>query len=62
MSNVIVQKEIKVEKCEACNQDGRVIVTGLDGGQYSPFCPCSFGEWKKSHSELGDMFYTNRRG
>ncbi len=62
MRDVIVQEEIKMEKCSACDEFGRIVVTGLDDGQYSPFCPCPFGERQRDHDEHGDMFNTGRRG
>jgi hypothetical protein len=61
MNKVIVQKEIKVQKCDNCDEYGR-IKTPRGAGYYYPFCSCPFGVYKKQQEKNGDMFYQARHG
>jgi hypothetical protein len=57
---VVVQHEIQLEKCEKCDEYGRIEKVDGSGTAYYPFCGCEFGAWKKRNESAGDMFYQAR--
>ncbi len=66
MEKAVVQKEIKVLKCEKCDEFGHIEKLNYPDkpelGSYYPWCSCEFGEWQKAHSEHRDMFCMARQG
>ena len=61
-SKQIVQKEIRVYKCNRCDEYGHVEAKDRHGGIYHPYCVCEYGEWQRDHEEKYDMFAAARRG
>ena len=66
VKKVIVQREIKVKKCNKCDKYGRVSKLNYpdrpECGSYSPFCDCEFGQYGSDHAEHRDMFCLARQG
>ena len=66
MKEIVVQEEIKVSKCDKCDQYGRVEKLNYPDrpelGSYFPYCNCEFGEWQKDNTEHRDMFCLARQG
>jgi len=50
MAKVIVQNQIKVEKCDKCDEYGTIRTQERPGTMYFPFCDCEYGRWQKRTS------------
>lgn len=58
VAKVIIQKEIVVEKCSACDLYGIAHKTEPNGMKHSLFCDCDYGAYRSKNDLRREAFTT----